>query len=80
MKRAFAALLLGTSSLGVAADAARSRREFSCQSRTRGWYRLRAQIAGDALNVSLDGQLAGMHKSPGIAHPTKGEFHFTIRK
>lgn len=42
------------------------------------WYRLRAEIAGDELRVSLDGAPVGALRSPGIAHPTKTHFHFTV--
>jgi hypothetical protein len=42
------------------------------------WYRLRAEIVGEELRVSLDGAPLGTLKSPGIAHPTKTHFHFTV--
>ena len=42
------------------------------------WYRLTIEIVGDEMRVSLDDKAAGYLKSPGIAHPTKGRFHFTI--
>ena len=42
------------------------------------WYQLRIEIAGDEMAVSLDGQPVGRLKSPGIGHPTKTDFHFTV--
>jgi hypothetical protein len=42
------------------------------------WYRLRAEIAGEELRVSLDGVAVGALRSPGIGHPTKTHFHFTV--
>jgi hypothetical protein len=42
------------------------------------WYRVRAEVEGDELRVSLDGQPIGALKSPGIGHPTKTHFHFTV--
>ena len=35
-------------------------------------------MAGDEMRVTLDDKPAGYLKSPGIAHPTKSRFHFTI--
>ena len=42
------------------------------------WYRLRIEIVGDEIRVSLDDQAIGFLKSPGIGHPTKTDFHFTV--
>jgi hypothetical protein len=42
------------------------------------WYRLCIEIAGDAMRVSLDDKPIGYLKSPGLAHPTKSDFHFTV--
>ena len=42
------------------------------------WYRLRMQVIGDELSVSLDGKPLGTLKSSGIAHPMKTTFHFTV--
>jgi hypothetical protein len=42
------------------------------------WYQLRIEMVGDEMRVSLDGKLVGSLKSPGIAHPTKSRFHFTV--
>lgn len=42
------------------------------------WYQLTIEIAGDKMRVSLDGQPIGDLQSPGIAHPTKTRFHFTV--
>lgn len=42
------------------------------------WYFLRMEMIGDEMRVSLDDKLVGSLKSPGIAHPTKSRFHFTV--
>ena len=42
------------------------------------WHRLTMEISGDEMRVSLDDRPAGFLKSPGIAHPTKSDFHFTV--
>ena len=42
------------------------------------WYRLVIEIAGDAMRVTLDDKPIGFLKSPGISHPRKGTFHFTV--
>jgi hypothetical protein len=42
------------------------------------WHQVSITIAGDEMQVSLDGQSAGNLKSPGLAHPTKTSFHFTV--
>jgi hypothetical protein len=35
------------------------------------WHDLLVKIAGDEMSVTIDGQLVGSFKSPGIGHPTK---------
>jgi hypothetical protein len=42
------------------------------------WYKLTMEIAGDEMRVSLDDKPGGYLKSPGIAHATKSDFHFTV--
>ncbi len=42
------------------------------------WYQVRIEIVGDEMRVSLDGEAIGYLKSPGLAHPTKSSFHFTV--
>ena len=42
------------------------------------WYRCTMEIVGDQMRVSIDDKPAGYLKSPGIAHPTKSHFHFTV--
>jgi hypothetical protein len=42
------------------------------------WYRLTIEIVGDEMRVSLDDKPVGYLKSPGIAHATKSDFHFTV--
>jgi len=42
------------------------------------WYQLAMEVVGDELRVTLDGQPVGYLKSPGIAHPMKSDFHFTV--
>jgi hypothetical protein len=45
---------------------------------TNQWHHLAMEMVGDEMRVRLNGQPAGQLKSPGIAHPTKSRFHFTI--
>jgi hypothetical protein len=45
---------------------------------TNQWHRLTLEIVADEMRASLDGIFVGQLKSPGIAHPTKSRFHFTI--
>ncbi len=42
------------------------------------WHHLLMEIVGDEMRVHLDEKFVGRLKSPGIAHPTKSRFHFTI--
>jgi hypothetical protein len=42
------------------------------------WYRMTIEIVGDEMRVCLDDQPLGYLKSPGIGHPTKSHFHFTV--
>lgn len=42
------------------------------------WYRLTMEIVGDEIRVSLDDKPVAYLKSPGIAHATKSDFHFTV--
>lgn len=42
------------------------------------WYQARIELAGDEMRLFLDGALLASLKSPGIAHPTKNSFHFTV--
>jgi hypothetical protein len=42
------------------------------------WYRLVIEIAGDAMRVVLDDKPIGVLRSPGINHPRKDTFHFTV--
>jgi hypothetical protein len=42
------------------------------------WHRITIEIAGDKMRVSLDDKPIGYLQSPGIAHPTKTRFHFTV--
>ncbi len=42
------------------------------------WYHVVMKITGDEMQVSLDGKPVGSLKSPGLAHPTKTHFHFTV--
>lgn len=42
------------------------------------WYQVAITIVGEEMTVRLDGQAAGHLKSPGLAHPTKTSFHFTV--
>jgi len=42
------------------------------------WHDLTVKIAGDELSVTINGQLVGSFKSPGIAHPTKRTLRFAV--
>jgi hypothetical protein len=42
------------------------------------WHRLSIEIVGDEMRVSVDDKPTGYLKSPGFAHPTKSDFHFTV--
>jgi len=42
------------------------------------WHQLTMEIVGDEMRLSLDGKPAGHLKSPGFAHSTKSDFHFTV--
>ncbi len=44
----------------------------------RRWYRVTLEVVGDEMRASLDDQPVAYLKSPGIAHPAKTDFHFTI--
>jgi hypothetical protein len=45
---------------------------------TNQWHHLAMEIVGDEMRVSVNGKFVGQLKSPGLAHPTKSRFHFTI--
>ena len=51
---------------------------FAAKIEPQKWYRLTIEIAGDRMRAVLDGQPIGYLQSPGIAHPTKSRFHFTV--
>jgi len=42
------------------------------------WHNFRLRIRGDMMKVFLDGEKVASLKSPGIAHPTKTKFGFTV--
>lgn len=42
------------------------------------WHELRLELAGDEMLVWIDGRIVGHLASPGIAHPTKRGFGFTV--
>jgi len=42
------------------------------------WHDLTVKIAGDELSVTINGQLVGSFKSPGIAHPTKRTLRLAV--
>lgn len=42
------------------------------------WHKASISIVGDTMSVKLDGQAIGKFASPGIAHPTKTDFGFTV--
>ena len=42
------------------------------------WHKVKIELLGDVLRVTMDDEPAGELKSPGIAHETKQSFHFTV--
>jgi hypothetical protein len=42
------------------------------------WHDLTVKITGDELSVTINGQLVGSFKSPGIAHPTKRTLRLAV--
>ncbi|MFD2255241.1 family 16 glycoside hydrolase [Luteolibacter algae] len=42
------------------------------------WYTMRVRLVGDLMEAYLDGKLITSLKSPGISHPTKTKFGFTV--
>ena len=42
------------------------------------WHTLRIAITGDTMRVALDSAPVASLQSPGIAHATKTDFHFTV--
>jgi hypothetical protein len=42
------------------------------------WYTLTIEILEDEMRVLIDAKPIGYLKSPGIAHATKSDFHFTV--
>lgn len=55
-------------------------RKFPNVLKTGTWYSLVADIQGDTLSVSIDGNDIGSFSSPGIAHPTKRMLRLAIAK
>ena len=43
------------------------------------WYRMRVSMIGDEMRLRLDGRELGVLRSPGIGHPTKSDFGFTVK-
>jgi hypothetical protein len=44
------------------------------------WHDLEVTIVGDQLTVKLDGELKGVFRSEGIAHPTKSRLRLAVNK
>jgi len=42
------------------------------------WHEVSIEIVGDRMRVCYDGRPVGSLQSPGLAHPTKESFHFTV--
>lgn len=42
------------------------------------WHRVVIEIIGDRMRVTVDDRAVGFLRSPGLAHETKGSFHFTV--
>jgi hypothetical protein len=43
------------------------------------WYKMRVTMIGEDMRLSVDGRELGVLSSPGIGHPTKSEFGFTVK-
>ena len=43
------------------------------------WYRLRVTMIGEEMRLTVDGKELGSLRSPGIGHPTKSDFGFTVK-
>ena len=43
------------------------------------WYKMRLTMIGEDMRLSVDGRELGVLSSPGIGHPTKSEFGFTVK-
>ncbi len=43
------------------------------------WYRMRVSMVGEEMRLGLDGRELGFLRSPGIGHPTKTDFGFTVK-
>ncbi len=57
---------------------ARTRAAADVDIQPKKWHQLRVRIEGESMNVFLDGEMVIQLKSPGIAHPTKTQFGFTV--
>jgi len=43
------------------------------------WHKVRVEMLGDEMTMSLDDKPAGYLKSAGLEHPTKNAIGFTVR-
>ncbi len=43
------------------------------------WYRMKVSMIGDEMRLTVDGKAIGLLRSPGIGHPTKSDFGFTVK-
>ena len=43
------------------------------------WYKMRVSMIGEEMRLRVDGKEIGLLRSPGIGHPTKSEFGFTVK-
>lgn len=43
------------------------------------WYKMRVTMLGEEMRLTVDGKEMGFLRSPGIGHPTKSEFGFTVK-
>lgn len=55
-------------------------KRFPHKLKTGKWYTVAANIHGDTLTVSIDGEKVGAFSSEGIAHPTKRMLRLSIRR
>ena len=47
--------------------------------KTKQWYKMRVTMIGDEMRLTVDGRELGFLRSPGIGHPTKSDFGFTVK-
>ena len=43
------------------------------------WYRMKVSMLAEEMRLTVDGKGIGLLRSPGIGHPTKSDFGFTVK-